>query len=42
MIGGQASVVDDLSARNIVQIAAGSEDHSTLVAAGQAAGMADA
>ncbi len=41
MKGGQASVVDDLSARNIVQIAAASEDHTTLVAAVQAAGMAD-
>ncbi len=41
MKGGQASVVDDLSARNIVQIAAASADHSTLVAAVQAAGMAD-
>ncbi len=41
MKGGQASVVDDLSARNIVQIAAASEDHSTLVAAVQAAGMVD-
>lgn len=41
MKGGQASVVDDLSARNIVQIAAGSADHTTLVAAVQAAGMAD-
>jgi len=40
-LGGQASVVDDLSARNIVQIAAASEDHTTLVAAVQAAGMAD-
>ncbi len=39
--GGQASVVDDLSARNIVQIAVASEDHTTLVAAIQAAGMAD-
>jgi len=39
--GGQASVNDDLSARNIVQIAAASEDHTTLVAAVQAAGMAD-
>ena len=39
--GGQASVVDDLSARNIVQIAAASDDHTTLVAAVQAAGMAD-
>jgi uncharacterized surface protein with fasciclin (FAS1) repeats len=41
MKGGQASVVDDLSARNIVQIAAASEDHTTLVVAVQAAGMAD-
>lgn len=40
-IGGQASVVDDLSARNIVQIAAASPDHTTLVAAVQAAGMAN-
>ena len=39
--GGQASVEDDLSARNIVQIAAASENHTTLVAAVQAAGMAD-
>ncbi len=39
--GGQASVQDDLSAKNIVQIAAGSSDHTTLVAAVQAAGMAD-
>lgn len=41
MRGGQASVVDDMSARNIVQIAMASADHSTLVAAIQAAGMAD-
>lgn len=41
MGGGQASVQDDLSERNIVQIAAGSENHTTLVAAVQAAGMAD-
>lgn len=39
--GGQASVKDDLSARNIVHIAAASNDHSILVAAVQAAGMAD-
>lgn len=39
--GGQASVRDDLSAKNIVQIAASSSDHTTLVAAVQAAGMAD-
>lgn len=41
MRGGQASVVDDMSARNIIQIATGSEDHTTLVAAIQAAGMSD-
>lgn len=34
---GQASVVDDESAKNILQIAAGSPDHTTLVAAVQAA-----
>jgi uncharacterized surface protein with fasciclin (FAS1) repeats len=34
---GQASVVDDESAKNILQIAAGSADHTTLVAAVQAA-----
>ncbi len=39
--GGQASVKDDLSAKNIVQIAVSSSDHTTLVAAVQAAGMAD-
>ena len=39
--GGQASVVDDVSQKNIVQIAAASPDHTTLVAAVQAAGLAD-
>jgi len=34
---GQASVVDDVSQKNILQIAAGSADHTTLVAAVQAA-----
>jgi len=34
---GQASVVDDVSAANILQVAIGSADHSTLVAAVQAA-----
>lgn len=34
---GQASVVDDESAKNILQITAGSADHTTLVAAVQAA-----
>lgn len=34
---GQASVEDDVSAKNILQVAAGSEAHTTLVAAVQAA-----
>ncbi len=34
---GQASVVDEESAKNILQVAAGSADHSTLVAAVKAA-----
>ncbi|KAA3632324.1 MAG: fasciclin domain-containing protein [Bacteroidetes bacterium] len=34
---GQASVQDDVSAKNILQVAVGSADHSTLVAAVQAA-----
>jgi len=34
---GQASVVDDVSKQNILQVAIGSADHSTLVAAVQAA-----
>ena len=34
---GQASVQDDVSAKNILQIAIGSKDHTTLVAAVQAA-----
>ncbi len=34
---GQASVADDVSAKNILQVAIGSEPHSTLVAAVQAA-----
>jgi len=34
---GQASVKDDVSAANILQVAIGSADHSTLVAAVQAA-----
>ncbi len=36
---GQASVVDDESAANILQVAIGSPDHTTLVAAVQAAGI---
>ncbi|MGL1889221.1 MAG: fasciclin domain-containing protein [Reichenbachiella sp.] len=36
---GQASVQDDESAANILQVAIGSKDHTTLVAAVQAAGI---
>ena len=36
---GQASVEDDDSQKNIIQIAVASEDHSTLVAAIEAAEM---
>lgn len=39
---GQASVKDDESAKDIVKVAAGSADHSTLVAAVQAASLVDA
>jgi len=39
-LGGQASVSED-SAPNIVKIAVGSEDHTTLVAAIKAAGLVD-
>lgn len=34
---GQSAVVDEFSAKNVLQIAIGSKDHSTLVAAVQAA-----
>ncbi|NOX17397.1 MAG: fasciclin domain-containing protein [Chlorobi bacterium] len=36
---GQASYSDDVSAKNILQVAEGSKDHTTLVAAVQAAGI---
>lgn len=39
---GQSGVQDETSAPNIVQVAAGSKDHSTLVAAVKAAGLVDA
>ncbi|MEO7768872.1 MAG: fasciclin domain-containing protein [Ferruginibacter sp.] len=39
---GQSGVQDDLSQKNVVQVAAGSKDHTTLVAAIQAAGLVDA
>lgn len=39
--GGQSTVKDDLSQKNVVGIAIGSADHSTLVAAVQAAELVD-
>lgn len=39
---GQSGVTDDVSAKNIVQTAIGSKDHTTLVAAVQAAELVDA
>jgi len=39
---GQSGIQDETSAPNIVQVAAGSKDHTTLVAAVKAAGLADA
>ena len=39
---GQSGVKDDLSNPNIVQVASGSKDHTTLVAAIKAAGLVDA
>lgn len=39
---GQSGVQDEASKPNIVQTAAGSKDHSTLVTAVKAAGLADA
>jgi uncharacterized surface protein with fasciclin (FAS1) repeats len=38
---GQAGVQDDASAKNVVQIAIGSKDHTTLVAAVKAAELVD-
>ncbi|MGE0440348.1 MAG: fasciclin domain-containing protein [Gemmatimonadales bacterium] len=38
---GMASVVDDGSQKDVVKIAAGSPDHTTLVAAVKAAGLVD-
>jgi uncharacterized surface protein with fasciclin (FAS1) repeats len=40
--GGQASVKDDNSEQNIVKVAVGSADHTTLVAALKAADLVDA
>ncbi len=39
--GGQSTVADNESARNVVQIASGSADHSTLVAAVKAGELVD-
>jgi len=39
---GQSGVQDDMSQKNVVQIAIGSKDHSTLVAAVKAAELVDA
>ena len=39
--GGAASVKDDVSSPDVVKVAVGSADHSTLVAALQAAGLVD-
>ncbi|MCB0661118.1 MAG: fasciclin domain-containing protein [Saprospiraceae bacterium] len=38
---GQSSVSDDSSEKNVLQVALGSKDHTTLVAAVQAAGLED-
>lgn len=38
---GQSGVKDDISTPNVVQIAAGSKDHTTLVAAVKAASLVD-
>lgn len=40
-MGSQAALVDDESQMNVVKVAVGSKDHSTLVAAVQAADLAD-
>lgn len=39
---GQSAVQDDASSPNIVRVASGSKDHSTLVTAVKAAGLVDA
>ncbi|MEO7445784.1 MAG: fasciclin domain-containing protein [Ferruginibacter sp.] len=39
---GQSGVKDDMSEKNVVQVAAGSKDHTTLVTAVKAAGLVDA
>jgi len=39
--GGQSAVQDDVSGKDVVKVAAGSKDHTTLVAAVKAAGLLD-
>lgn len=39
---GQSGVQDDMSAKNVVQVAVGSKDHTTLVSAVQAADLVNA
>lgn len=41
-VTGQSAVKDDMSAKNVVQVAMGSKDHTTLVTAVKAAGLVDA
>ena len=41
-VTGQSGVQDDVSSPNIVQVASGSKDHTTLVAAVKAGGLVDA
>ncbi|MBI1766967.1 MAG: fasciclin domain-containing protein [Bacteroidetes bacterium] len=41
-LGGQSSVKDDASAKNVVQVAVASKDHSTLVTAVTSADLVDA
>jgi uncharacterized surface protein with fasciclin (FAS1) repeats len=41
-MAGQSAVQDDASQKNVVQVAAGSKDHTTLVAAVKAAELVDA
>jgi uncharacterized surface protein with fasciclin (FAS1) repeats len=40
--GGQSGVADDVSQKDVVKVAVGSKDHTTLVTAVQAAGLVDA
>lgn len=42
LTAGQSAVKDDESAKDVVKIAAGSKDHTTLVAAVKQAGLVDA